>query len=84
MNISLAITLNKGVSTTMSNFDYEVLSATTLKGCPFKDYFAIDLLRDLIQMYSWRMERGRNYSISEFLTLCNDAHAEAYRTIYEA
>ena len=55
MNITIARTMNGGASTTISQFDYEVLSHTGLKGCPFKDYTAIDLLHDLIEMYSWKM-----------------------------
>ena len=55
------------------------LGRMRLPGCPFKNYYALDLVRDLLYMYSWRMEFGRKYDISEFLTLCNDSKAEAYR-----
>ena len=82
MKITIARTINGGATFTMSESNYDILSRTSLKDCPFKDYNAIDLLHDLMQMYLWKLERGRSYTVNEFLTLCNDAHAEAYRNIY--
>ncbi len=82
MKITIARTQNGGASLTLSEQNYDVLSRTSLKGCPFKDYNAIDLLHDLIAMYSWKLNRGEYYTIEQFLTICNDAHAEAYKHIY--
>ena len=45
-----------------------------------KDY--LDLLIDLITMYSWKMDRGRKYNIIHFLELTNDAHAETYKNAF--
>lgn len=84
MKINFLSSYGKPAVMTMSKADHETLSHITLKGCPFKDYYALDLLKDLLQMYSWRLEKGREYNISEFLTLCSDTHAEAYRAIFEA
>ena len=82
MRIILAKTMNGGISNTMAPADYNTLSNTKLKGCPFKDYTAIDLLHDLEIMYSWKIKAGISYTIEDFLTICNDAHAEAYRNIF--
>ena len=84
MNITLAKTINGGVSTTISKYNYNILSHTKLRGCPFENYTAWDLLHDLEIMYSWKMEKGRSYTIIEFLDLCNDIHAAAYKEIYAA
>ena len=62
---------------------YNRLSKAELRGCPFKNYYALDLLRDLFVMYDWKMETGHAYTIDEFLTLCNDAHAEVYRYVFK-
>ena len=51
-------------------------------GCPFTDYNFLDLLIDLIKMYSWKMEKGRNYKILDFLALTNDAHAIIYKSAF--
>jgi len=82
MNITLTRTINGGISNTMSQADYDTLSCTSLKGCPFIGYTAINLLHDLESMYSWKIRPGKSVSIDDFLTLCNDAHAEVYRSIF--
>ena len=60
---------------------YNRLEKTLLPGCPFKGYTALDLLRDLFHMYEWKIEPGYSYKLGDFLTLCNDVHAEAYRDL---
>lgn len=60
----------------------ENLKRTSLKGCPFTGYTAADLLADLIGMYNWKMEVGKAYTIEQFLDLCNDAHATAYKALF--
>ena len=58
------------------------LETARLRGCPFKNYYAWDLLIDLVKMYSWKMEYNKIYDISDFLELCNCAHAIAYKSIF--
>ena len=68
-----------GISTSEEN--YNRLANLPLKGCPFDGYTALDLLRDLFAMYDWKIMPGYSYPLDQFLTLCNDAHAETYRAI---
>ena len=82
MNITIAKTIGGGLSTTISEADYNKLNNIRLKGCPFKNYTAIDLLHDLEAMYSWKVKPGIPMTIDEFMTLCHDIHAEAYRSIF--
>jgi len=84
MNITIAIRINGAGSITTTQENYKRLNAATLPACPFKDYNAWDLLQDLISMYSWKLTPGHAYPITDFLTICSDAHAEAYRAIFEA
>lgn len=51
-------------------------------GCPFNNYSMLDLLIDLIKMYSWKMDRGRKYNITHFLELTNDVHAVTYKNAF--
>lgn len=80
---TIAIRINGAGSITTTQKNYNRLSAAALPGCPFGNYNAWDLLQDLISMYSWKLKPGHAYTISDFLTICNDAHAEAYRAILE-
>lgn len=50
------------------------------RNCPFKNYTLYDLLRDLIRMYSWVLDRNRKYPISDFIKEIRnkDVHAKAY------
>ena len=68
-----------GISTTEETF--KRLETTIVLGCPFEGYTVLDLIRDLFYMYNWKMDIGKSYTMSEFLTLCNDAHAIAYRDL---
>ena len=81
MKTYVARTMNGGVSITTSKENFKRLEKAELPGCPFIDYFALDLLRDLFHMYDWILKPGISYTLNEFLTACNDAHAEAYRSI---
>lgn len=47
------------------------------RGCPFKNYTLFDLLKDLIRMYSWILNRGQKYSLSDFIRLIKDEDAKA-------
>lgn len=60
-----------------------LLERTFLRGCPFRGFSAWDLLKDLIMMHDYKLSLDVEYSISDFLTICNDAHAELYRDIFE-
>lgn len=44
-----------------------LLNRYTPKGCPFNDYTLLDLLRDFIQAYSWKITRGTTMSIRVFI-----------------
>lgn len=81
--LTIAPTWTSGGTITTSPANYERLTAATLPGCPFGNYNAWELLQDLISMYSWKLKPGTPCELSDFLTLCNDAHAEAYRAILE-
>lgn len=80
-NTTIARSMNGGITITTSEANFRRLEKAILPGCPFQNYFALDLLRDLFVMYSWTIKAGVSYALKDFLTLCNDAHAEAYRTI---
>ena len=59
----------------------ERLNRYTPKGCPHSDYTLLDLLRDFIQAYSWKIERGHTISLSDFIRQLqaeNYAHAVIY------
>lgn len=51
------------------------------KGCPHSDYTLLDLLRDFISAYSWKIDRGHTISLSDFIQLLqaeNYVHAVVY------
>ena len=59
----------------------ERLNSYTPKGCPHSDYTFLDLLRDFIQAYDWKITRGVTMSLSDFMRLLqseNYAHAIVY------
>ena len=39
------------------------------QGCPFIGYTLYDLLQDLIDMYNWKIDRGRAMTITDFIKL---------------
>lgn len=39
------------------------------QGCPFIGYTLYDLLQDLINMYSWKINRGYTMAITDFIKL---------------
>ncbi len=65
------------ITTTQETF--KRLETTPLKGCPFDDYFVLDLLRDLFGMYDYKLNYDKSYEIEEFLELCNCEKAEIYK-----
>ena len=56
----------------------EMLNSYTPKGCPFPNYTLLDLLKDMVRMYSWRVEKDT--SLSDFVEMLmeNEAHLQAY------
>ena len=68
-------TINYSISTAA----YEVMNSSRPLGCPFPNYTYFDLLKDLINMYDWKLSFNKGYTLSEFLTICNDAKADIYR-----
>lgn len=59
----------------------ERLNSYTPKGCPHSDYTLLDLLRDFIQAYDWKITRGVSMSLSDFIRLLqteNYVHAIVY------
>lgn len=69
------------VTLTLTPATVERLKKATPAGCPFENYTFFDLLTDLINMYSWKMDRGKNYTINHFLEITNDIHAITYKDV---
>lgn len=72
---------NGNVSTSISTVAAEKLSHYTPKGCPFSGYTLLDLLKDFIGAYSWKISRGETMSVNTFIRLLQRegyAHAIAY------
>ena len=73
--------ISGSLSVTISKQAAERLDSYTPKGCPHSDYTLLDLLRDFIQAYSWKITRGAIMSLSDFIRLLqteNYAHAIVY------
>lgn len=59
----------------------ERLNSYTPKRCPHSDYTLLNLLRDFIQAYDWKITRGETMSLSDFIRLLqteNYVHALVY------
>lgn len=56
----------------------EMLNNFEPKGCPFPNYTYLDLVKDLVYMYSWKIESDT--SLIDFISMLMDeeAHAHAY------
>lgn len=46
-----------------------ILNTYTPKGCPFDNYTLLDLVKDFINMYSWKICRGQSMSLKDFIRL---------------
>lgn len=66
-------------SCTLSGKTVEALSQYMPKGCPFKNYTLLDLLKDFVIMHSWKFPASL-MSTSEFVEKCAkyDIKAEIY------
>lgn len=45
------------------------LSSYKPKGCPFYGYNCLEMVKDLIHMYSWKIRRGQSMTLKEFVRL---------------
>ena len=73
--------ISGSLSVTISKQAAERLDSYKPKGCPHSDYTLLDLLRDFIQAYDWKITRGETMSLSDFIRLLqteNYAHALVY------
>ena len=73
--------ISGSLSVTISKQAAERLNSYKPKGCPHSEYTLLDLLRDFIQAYSWKIDRGHTMSLSDFIRLLqaeNYAHAIVY------
>ena len=73
--------ISGSLSVTISKQAAERLNSYTPKGCPHSDYTFLDLLKDFIQAYSWKIDRGHTISLSDFIRLLqteNYSHAVVY------
>lgn len=61
--------INGSVHTSISMATAKKLSQYTPKGCPFDDYTLWDLLKDIIQAYSWKITRGTAMTVKAFIEL---------------
>ena len=73
--------ISGSLSVTISKQAAERLDSYTPKGCPHPDYTFLDLLKDFIQAYSWKITRGQTISLSDFIRQLqeeNYVHAIVY------
>ena len=73
--------ISGSLSVTISQQAAERLNSYTPKGCPHSDYTLLNLLRDFIQAYDWKITRGETMSLSDFIRFLqseNYAHAVVY------
>lgn len=62
----------------MSDHVIKGLRSYSPKGCPFIGYTLYDLLQDLIDMYSWKIDRGYTMTITDFIKLLqNEKYTKA-------
>lgn len=56
----------------------EMLNTFEPKGCPFQNYTLLDLLKDLYEMYSWRIQH--DISVVDFIEMLKEFSnkAQAY------
>ena len=59
--------ISGSLSVTISKQTAERLDSYIPKGCPHSDYTLLDLLRDFISAYNWKIERGHTMSLSDFI-----------------
>ena len=69
-----------GIDASISNKAAERLSEYVPRGCPFKDYTLLDLLKDLVRMYGYRLEWYQTMTMTEFIRYLMgiNIHAKVY------
>ena len=70
-----------GIDASISNKAAERLSEYVPRGCPFKGYTLLDLLKDLVCMYGYHLEWHQTMTITAFIRYLmgiEEAHAKAY------
>ena len=69
-----------GIDASISNKAAERLSEYVPRGYPFEDYSLLDLLKDLVRMYGYRLEWYQTMTMTEFIRylMSIDAHAKVY------
>lgn len=70
MNNYITKQANGNIFVSITTQAMENLRAYRPKGCPFKDYTMLDLLKDWINMYSWQITQ-RNISLVDFIKNIN-------------
>nr|DAV64543.1 MAG TPA: hypothetical protein [Caudoviricetes sp.] len=70
--------LNGVTHVSMSDHVIKCLRSYSPQECPFMGYTLYDLLQDLINMYSWKIDRGYTIPITEFIKqLQNEKYTKA-------
>lgn len=60
------------VKVSMTQKAIENLKSYKPKGCPFKNYSMLDLLKDWVNMYSWQIiQRNKQISLVDFIKNIN-------------
>lgn len=69
-----------GIDASISNKAAERLSEYVPRGCPFKDYTLLDLLKNLVRMYGYHLEWYQTMTMTEFIwhLIGVDVHAKVY------
>lgn len=81
---TLSRTRGRGATLTTSDANFRRLERAQLPQCPFSNYSALDLIRDLVSMYEYLIPYGEPVALDVFLTATHDAHAAAYMDILTA
>lgn len=68
------------IDASISNKVAERLSEYVPRGCPFKDYTLLDLLKDLVRMYGYHLEWHQTMTMTEFIRYLMgiNIHAKVY------
>ena len=61
--------INGNTTATYSGKTANILNTYTPKGCPFDNYTLLDLVKDFIIMYGWKICRGQSMSLNDFIRL---------------
>lgn len=62
----------------LTSYTAEMLNNFVPKGCPFPNYTLLDLLKDLVQMYSWKISKDTTAADFIEMLMQEDEHAVSY------